>query len=192
MSFASHAAQPGSTSLPASAEPRTVRVWDPVVRIFHWGVAVAFLIAYLTAEELAGVHRATGYLIAGLLAVRVVWGLIGTKHARFIDFIRSPRTAFDYLRQSRDGTAPRYLGHNPAGGLMAIALMGLLGGICYTGYLMTTPQWWGSAVMEVLHETLVIGTVALIVLHILGNLFSSIVHRENLTLAMITGRKRVQ
>lgn len=191
MSFASHAAQPGSTSLPASA-PQTVRVWDPVVRIFHWGVAIAFLIACLTAEELDGIHRATGYLIAALLAVRVVWGLIGTKYARFIDFVRSPRTALEYLRQSRDGTAPRYLGHNPAGGLMAIALMGLLGGICYTGYLMTTPQWWCSELMEGLHETLVNGTIGLIVLHILGNLFSSIVHRENLTLSMITGRKRVQ
>lgn len=191
MSFASHAAQPGSTSLPASA-PQTVRVWDPVVRIFHWGVAIAFLIACLTAEELDGIHRATGYLIAALLAVRVVWGLIGTKYARFIDFVRSPRTALEYLRQSRDGTAPRYLGHNPAGGLMAIALMGLLGGICYTGYLMTTPQWWGSELMEGLHETLVNGTIGLIVLHILGNLFSSIVHRENLTLSMITGRKRAQ
>lgn len=191
MSFASHAAQPGSTSLPASA-PQTVRVWDPVVRIFHWGVAIAFLIACLTAEELDGIHRATGYLIAALLAVRVVWGLIGTKYARFIDFVRSPRTALEYLLQSRDGTAPRYLGHNPAGGLMAIALMGLLGGICYTGYLMTTPQWWGSELMEGLHETLVNGTIGLIVLHILGNLFSSIVHRENLTLSMITGRKRVQ
>lgn len=191
MSFASHAAQPGSTSLPASA-PQTVRVWDPVVRIFHWGVAIAFLIACLTAEELDGIHRATGYLIAALLAVRVVWGLIGTKYARFIDFVRSPRTALEYLRQSRNGTAPRYLGHNPAGGLMAIALMGLLGGICYTGYLMTTPQWWGSELMEGLHETLVNGTIGLIVLHILGNLFSSIVHRENLTLSMITGRKRVQ
>ncbi|MBS0643833.1 MAG: cytochrome b/b6 domain-containing protein [Proteobacteria bacterium] len=191
MSFASHAAQPGSTSLPASA-PQTVRVWDPVVRIFHWGVAIAFLIACLTAEELDGIHRATGYLIAALLAVRVVWGLIGTKYARFIDFVRSPRTALEYLRQSRDGTAPRYLGHNPAGGLMAIALMGLLGGICYTGYLMTTPQWWGSELMEGLHETLVNGTIGLIVLHILGNVFSSIVHRENLTLSMITGRKRVQ
>jgi cytochrome b len=181
----------GSEALPAAAEPGTVKVWDPVVRIFHWGLAGAFVVAYLSGEDAQGLHQAAGYLIAGLLAVRLVWGFIGSRHARFTDFVRSPRAALDYLRRSRDGAAPRYLGHNPAGGLMALALMAMVGGICWTGYLMTTPAYFGSEMMEGMHETLVNLTIAMIALHILGNLFSSVVHRENLTLSMITGRKRV-
>jgi cytochrome b len=165
-------------------------VWDPVVRFFHWGLAALFVIAFVTGDEVKPLHEAAGYLIAGLLAVRLVWGVIGTRHARFTAFVRSPRAALEYLRQSRSGTAPHYLGHNPAGGLMALALMGMVGAICWTGHLMTTPAYFGSEVMEGLHEALVNLTIGLIVLHILGNLFSSVVHRENLTLSMITGRKR--
>ena len=180
----------GSASLPAAAGRGTVRVWDPIVRIFHWGVAGAFVVACVTGDDAQGAHQAAGYLIAGLLAVRVVWGFIGSQHARFADFVRSPRAALDYLRQSREGTAPHYLGHNPAGGLMAIALMVMVGAICWTGHLITTPDYFGSEMMEGLHEALVNVTIGMIVLHILGNLFSSAVHGENLTWSMITGRKR--
>lgn len=180
----------GSTSLPAPATPATVQVWDPVVRLFHWGVAGAFAVACLTGEDAENAHKSAGYLIVGLLAVRVLWGFIGPKHARFSDFVRSPRAALDYLRQSSSGTAPHYRGHNPAGGLMAIALMVMVGAICWTGHLMTTPAYFGSEMMEGLHEALVNVTIGMIVVHILGNLFSSVVHRENLTWSMITGRKR--
>lgn len=123
---------------------------------------------------------------------REVWGFIGAPHARFSDFVRSPREVLEYIRLARQRRAPRYLGHNPAGGAMAIALMVALGGICLTGHLMTTTSWWGSKVMEHLHELLVNGTIGLIGLHLLGNLFSSGQHGENLTLAMITGDKRRQ
>lgn len=180
----------GSTSLPNAIASGTVPVWDPVVRIFHWGVAILFVVACITGDDAKGAHLTAGYLIAGLLAARIVWGFVGSRHACFTDFVRSPRTALDYLRRSLAGTAPRYRGHNPAGGLMAIALMAMVGAICWSGHLMTTPAYFGSEIMEGLHEALVNVTIALIVLHILGNLFSSMVHRENLTWSMITGRKR--
>jgi cytochrome b len=96
------------------------------------------------------------------------------------------------MRLARQHRAPRYLGHNPAGGAMTIALIIALGSICLTGHLMTTTTWWGSKTMEHLHELLVNGTIGLIGLHLLGNLFSSRHHGENLTLSMITGDKRRQ
>jgi cytochrome b len=171
-------------------QPAMVQVWDPVVRSFHWILVVLFAAAYVSAEEAEGLHLATGYGIVALLVVRVVWGFIGSPHARFTDFVRRPRAVLDYLRLARAHRAPRYLGHNPAGGAMTIALMAMIAGICLTGHLMTTAARWGSAAMEGLHELLVNGTIGLIGLHLLGNLFSSLQHRENLTLSMITGMKR--
>lgn len=193
MNIRSDAGQAGSMTLPARpGAPAMVPVWDPLVRAFHWSLVVFFVAAYATAEEAEGLHRLIGYCIAALLAVRVVWGFIGSRHARFTDFVRSPRAVLDYIKLARSHRAPRYLGHNPAGGAMTIALMALIGGICWTGYLMTTSAGWESEALEGLHELLANGAIVLIGLHLLGNLFSSLMHRENLTLAMITGRKRAQ
>jgi cytochrome b len=174
----------------ASGQPAMVQVWDPVVRSFHWLLVVLFVAAYVSAEEAEGLHLFTGYSIIALLTVRVVWGFIGSPHARFTDFVHRPHKVMEYLRLAREHRAPRYLGHNPAGGAMTIALMAMIAGICLTGYLLTTASWWGSEAMEGLHELLVNGTIGLIALHLLGNLFSSRLHHENLTLSMITGMKR--
>lgn len=169
-----------------------VRVWDPLVRAFHWSLVGLFVVAYASGEELEGLHLASGYAIVALLILRVAWGYIGPVHARFSDFARSPGEVLDYLKQARQHRAPRTLGHNPAGGAMAIALMVAVGGICLTGLMMTTTAWWGSETMEDLHKLLVNGTIGLIGLHLLGNLYSSSVHGENLTMSMITGDKRPQ
>jgi len=179
---------PGGLATPG--QPGVVPVWDPVVRSFHWILVVMFVAAYISAEEAEGLHLFTGYCIIALLMVRVVWGFIGSPHARFTDFVRWPHEVMEYLRLAREHRAPRYLGHNPAGGAMTIALMAMIAGICLTGYLLTTASWWGSEAMEGLHELLVNGTLGLIALHLLGNLFSSRLHHENLTLSMITGMKR--
>jgi cytochrome b len=80
------------------APPATVKVWDPFVRFFHWSLATLFVIAYLTGDEVEKVHITAGYAIAGLLALRIVWGFIGPRPARFADFVRSPREVFGYLR----------------------------------------------------------------------------------------------
>ena len=185
----------GSIVLPASppaaaSSPVLVQVWDPLVRVFHWSLVGLFVVAYASGEEMETLHLVSGYAIVSLLILRVVWGFIGSGHARFSDFVRSPREVLAYIKQARQHQAPRYLGHNPAGGAMAIALMAMLAGVCFSGYLMTTTAWWGSETMEDLHSLLVNVTIGLIGLHLLGNLFSSREKGENLTMSMITGLKR--
>ena len=112
---------------------RDVRVWDPLVRVFHWTLVAAFFTAYLSEGEPEWLHTNAGYLIVILLGVRLVWGLVGTRHARFSDFVTSPFTAVRYLLDELVGRARRYLGHNPAGGWMAIALMLSLLGTTFAG-----------------------------------------------------------
>lgn len=170
--------------------PATVKVWDPFIRIFHWSLVVLFATAFLTGDEIERVHIAAGYAIGSLLVLRIVWGFIGPPHARFASFVRSPRTAFGYLRAAVHLQPRRYIGHNPAGGLMVVTLISMLAMTCATGYLMTTDAYWGSEVIEDVHSALAYGTVALVVLHVLGVLAASLEHHENLVKSMFTGRKR--
>jgi cytochrome b len=170
--------------------PATVKVWDPFVRIFHWSLVTLFVIAYVTGDEIQHVHEAAGYAIAGLLGARILWGFIGPRHARFTDFVRSPREAFAYFRDALVFRARRYIGHNPAGGLMVVVLIAMLTATCITGYLMTTDAYWGSKALEEVHGAFANMTVALVVIHVIGVLVASFEHRENLVKAMVTGRKR--
>ncbi len=178
------------TGAGGSTPPATVKVWDLFVRLFHWSLVLLFAIAYLTGDEVQRVHIVAGYAIAGLLVLRIVWGFIGPRHARFDDFVHSPGAVFAYLRDVLFLRARRYIGHNPAGGLMIVALLVMLAATCISGYMLTTDAYWGSKTMEEIHGALANATVVLIVLHILGVLVSSFEHRENLVKAMISGRKR--
>ena len=192
MTASKHAVEAAGV-MPAAAAPtqtETVRVWDPFVRVFHWSLVGLFAIAFVTGDEIEWLHIRVGYAIAALVALRIVWGFVGTRHARFDDFVRSPRETATYLRQAAQWNAPRYLGHNPAGGVMVVALLVMTGGIAATGFAMTTDAFWGSQWMEDLHEGLVYMTIGLIVLHVVGVVLSSLEHGENLVKAMITGRKR--
>jgi cytochrome b len=135
------------------------------------------------------VHIAAGYAIAALLA-RVVWGFLGPRHARFSSFVRPPREVLEYLRDVLRFRAPRYIGHNPAGGAMILALIALLAATCMTGYIMTTDAYWGAKWVEEVHGALANMTVGLIALHVLGVIIASFEHRENLVRAMVAGRKR--
>jgi len=170
--------------------PATVKVWDPFVRIFHWSLVTLFVVAYLTGDEIQRVHEAAGYAIAGLLGARILWGFIGPRHARFTDFVRSPREAVAYFRDALVFRARRYIGHNPAGGLMVVALIAMLTATCITGYMMTTDAYWDSEALEDVHGAFANITVALVVIHVIGVLVASFEHRENLVKAMVTGRKR--
>ena len=181
-------AMPAATA--SSPQTRTVRVWDPFVRIFHWSLVALFALAFVTGDEIEWLHVRIGYAIAALVALRIVWGFVGTRHARFSDFVRSPREIAAYVRQAARWKAPRHLGHNPAGGAMVLALLVMIAGIAATGFAMTTDAFWGSEWLEDLHEGFVYATIGLIVLHVAGVVFSGLEHGENLMKAMITGRKR--
>ncbi len=176
----------------AAAEAPMVRVWDPFVRIFHWGLVGLFVLAFMTGDEIEGLHIAAGYGIVALLVLRVAWGFVGPRHARFADFVRPPRAVLGHLRDMARRRAPRHLGHNPAGGAMVLALLAMLAAISATGIMMTTDAFWGAQWVEDLHEALVNVTLGLIILHLLGVAFASFAHGENLVRAMFTGRKRAE
>jgi cytochrome b len=184
----------GGAQPPASADgtvvSQTVKVWDPLVRLFHWSLVAAFVTAWLTGEELQSLHLAAGYTIVGLLAVRIIWGFVGTTHARFSDFVHRPSAVIGHLLDAARFRARRYLGHNPAGGAMILALMGMLAATCVTGIMMTTDAYWGVGWVEEAHELTANLAIVFVGLHLVGVFAASVEHRENLVKAMVTGRKR--
>lgn len=167
-----------------------IKVWDPLVRIFHWSLVALFAFSFFTGDEWKSAHILSGYAIGSLLAVRIVWGLVGTRHARFMNFLYSPRTILAFLKDSLSMRAKRYVGHNPAGGAMVLLLIAMISGIVTSGYMMTTDMFWGIEWVEELHQALVYSTLGLIALHLAGVVLASLEHRENLARAMITGWKR--
>jgi len=174
----------------AGASPGTVRVWDPVVRVIHWSLVLLFATAWLTGDEVEWLHIYAGYGIAGLVAIRIVWGFVGTRHARFSDFVYRPSEVASYLADSIRFRAERYLGHNPAGGAMVITLLGVLAATAGTGILMTSSAFHDAHWVEEVHEALANLALILVGLHIAGVVLASLEHGENLVKAMITGRKR--
>lgn len=110
-----------------------VKVWDPLVRIGHWVLAGGFLVAYLTGEESTDIHVVAGYVVAAVVATRLVWGVVGSHHARFANFVRGPGAVFGYLGGLFTGKAKRTVGHNPAGAAMIIALLICVGGTAISG-----------------------------------------------------------
>ncbi len=187
------------------SEQSQIRVWDPLVRFFHWSLASAFLIAFITEEDLLSVHSWAGYLILTLLVIRFVWGFIGTTHARFSDFVYRPATIKAFLKDTLMLRAKRYIGHNPAGGAMVILLMisllitagsGLLlfGAAEQSGPLahwFVADSFWADPLEEV-HEFFANFTMLLVVIHVGGVVVESLIHRENLVSAMITGFKQAK
>jgi len=173
-----------------TAPPADAPVWDVFVRIFHWSLVATFAIAWITADDWDRLHEWVGYAATALVSARIIWGFVGGKHARFTDFIQSPRTIVTYLRDILRGTERRYLGHNPAGGAMIIALLLGICGLGLSGWMMTLDAYWGVDWVEELHEALSNIVIGLIVLHIGGVILGSFRHRENLIRAMFTGRKR--
>ncbi len=170
--------------------PASVKVWDPFVRMFHWSLVALFAVAFATGDEIEWLHVAAGYAIAGLVVLRLAWGFVGPPHARFKNFVHSPRQVLGYLRDMVQLRARRHLGHNPAGGAMIVALLAMLTAISVTGYMMTTDAFWGAKWVEEMHEGLVDVTVGLVLLHVLGVVVASLGHGENLVKSMLTGRKR--
>jgi cytochrome b len=171
-------------------EKTEVLVWDLPVRLFHWLFALSFAGAYLTgdSERLRDIHVMLGYTVAGLVAFRLAWGLLGTRYARFASFAYGPRQVLGYLRSLLTRSPQHYLGHNPAGSWAIYGLLGLSALAAAAGY--ATYNDVGGHAMEEVHEALANGLLALVLVHIAGVAASSLLHGENLVRAMITGRKR--
>ncbi len=166
------------------------KVWDPLVRLFHWSLVACFVTAWLTGDDLEKVHIVVGYLIIGLITFRLVWGFIGSPYARFSQFVKSPGETLSYVKDISKGKEGRYLGHNPAGGAMIVVLLLGLSVLCATGYMYTTNMFWGTEWVEELHEFVANALVLCVALHLAGVFIASKRHGENLVKAMVTGKKQ--
>lgn len=180
-----------------------IRVWDIFVRVFHWTLVVAFTVAYLSGEESETLHVYAGYLVFGLIVLRTVWGFIGTEYARFSDFVYRPATVKAFVRDTLKMRARRYIGHNPAGGLMIVLMLVALLLVSITGLavygiedhagplaMLAGQPESVEDLLEELHEVLANFMLLLVLVHIAGVLVESFVHGENLARSMFTGRKR--
>jgi cytochrome b len=168
---------------------RSVKVWDPFVRIAHWTLAGAIAAAWLTRHR-GDWHEWLGYAALGIVLLRLVWGWTGTRFARFGQFVRSPAETLDYARASLAGAERRHVGHNPLGACMIVLLLATVLLVAATGWLYTTEAYWGVRWVEELHEGLSNALFSFVGLHIAGVAWSSLRRRENLVAAMLHGRKR--
>lgn len=166
-----------------------VRVWDPLVRMLHWHLVAFIALAWITSDDMKTAHEAIGYAIGGLVALRLIWGVVGPGNARFASFVRGPRATLAYLDDLIHGRERRLLGHNPAGAAMILALLTMIAGAVGSGILMETDRFWGSEAMEMAHEAAAIAILVLAAVHIGGVIHASLRHHENLILSMIDGRK---
>jgi len=167
----------------------TIKVWDPLLRLFHWSLAGAFALAWITADEWQDLHEIIGYAVAALVLFRVFWGLIGPRYARFSQFVRAPRKVLAYLADMRHGREARYIGHNPAGGMMVVLLLSGLAVLTLTGWL-SSDLLWGENWVEESHELLANLLLAAVALHVAGVVLASLRQGENLARSMLSGRKR--
>ncbi|HZN99558.1 MAG TPA: cytochrome b/b6 domain-containing protein [Burkholderiales bacterium] len=168
---------------------RKILVWDFPTRAFHWLLALSFAGAFLTAESerYRDVHVTLGYTMLGLVAFRLVWGLIGTRYARFWSFAFGPRSVLTYLKSLLTRSPQHYVGHNPAGSWAIYALLTLIVLAGASGW--ATYEDLGGHWMEEVHEAFSNLLLAVVALHIAGVAVSSLVHGENLVRSMVTGYK---
>ncbi len=149
------------------------------MRIFHWSLVALFTFSFFTGDEWKSAHILSGYAIGILLAIRIVWGIVGTHHARFVSFIYSPRTILTFLKDSLSMKAKRYVGHNPAGGRHGDPVIAMISGIVTTGYMMTTDTFWGIDGWRMCTRRCLFDAGSRRT-HIAGVVLASLEHRENL------------
>lgn len=169
-----------------------IKVWDRWVRLLHWALVISIVVAWTSTLGwgFSKAHEPAGYVALGLVALRTLWGFVGTRYARFSEFVRRRRDVLGYARQLGAGSEPRYLGHNPLGGWMVVMLLACVATLGLSGWLYTTDYFWGMAWLDILHQALAWSLLGLVVLHLAGVLFTGFRHKENLVAAMFTGRKQ--
>ncbi|MBA4285254.1 MAG: cytochrome b [Xanthomonadaceae bacterium] len=179
------------------------RVWDLPVRIVHWSLVAAVLACYVSSRigpEYFRLHLASGYVVTVLVAFRLLWGLVGTRHARFANFVRGPRAVLRQASQLLRGQPARHAGHNPLGALMVLALLASLAVQAVTGLFGNDEifnvgplyGWVGderSLELTAIHKGLFNWIAGAILIHVLAILAHRLLSRENLVRAMWTGRK---
>jgi cytochrome b len=184
-------------------EKKSIFVWDLLVRVFHWSLAIFFPLAYFLEGAGLNLHSHVGYTIALLVLFRVIWGVIGSESARFVNFVVWPRKSIRYIAQLAKGQASYYHGHNPAGAAMTVTLLAMLLLTALSGIVLyalhgsgplanTTVASWPGGLLADVHEYSADLSLLLIVMHVAGVLFSSYIYRENLTWSMLTGYKNKQ
>jgi len=168
----------------------TIKVWDLVVRVFHWSLVATFVVAWLSGDDFENLHEIAGYAILGLVAIRLLWGVVGSHYARFTQFVPNPGSVTFYLKEILKRRERRYLGHNPAGGAMVVALLFAIIITGGSGWMMSLDMFWGTEWVEELHETMADLLLVLVGLHVAGVVFTGFRHGENLVRAMTNGCKR--
>ncbi len=167
-----------------------ILVWDLPTRVFHWSLAASFAVAFVTAESerYRDIHVVAGYLFVALIGFRLIWGLVGSRHARFASFVRGPSAVIGYLKSLFTKSPQHHAGHNPAGAVAIVLLLALGALVGATGWLNFSEI--GGEAFEELHEGLAHAMLILVGVHVLGVIVASWRHRENLARAMIDGYKR--
>ena len=166
-------------------------VWDMPVRVFHWVLALCFAGAWLTSESEYWKlwHVSFGYSMALLIAFRLVWGLVGTRYARFMQFVRGPAAVKAYFISYLQGKPQHHVGHNPAGALAILAIIGTVLVTVASGY--AAYEEIGGDWLSGIHEAMASLLMGIVVLHIAAVLLTSVFHKENLVRAMLTGKKLI-
>jgi cytochrome b len=179
-----------STHATVPAGSVEVRVWDLFVRLFHWSLVACVVLNQFVLEEGETAHQWVGYFACAWVASRVVWGFIGSSHARFSDFFPTPRRLLAHLQALWRREPVRHVGHNPLAATMMLTLMALVLSLGLTGWLQTTDWFWGDGAMQDLHEALATTLIWLAGLHAASALVMGRIERVHLVRAMVTGVKR--
>lgn len=172
-----------------STAPQEIRIWDAFVRIFHWTVATLFLLDFWVLEDGDPPHEWAGYLLGILLMMRIVWGFIGSHHARFSSFFPTPGRIQKHLADMKQRRFDHHEGHNPLGGAMVLLLLFMLLVIGVTGWMMNTDQFWGEDWVEELHETAAEITMILVVIHVSAVVLMTKITHIPLLRTMLTGKR---
>jgi cytochrome b len=173
-----------------SNKKQDILVWDFPVRIFHWLLALSFAGAWLTSESEAQqlIHYAFGYSACAIIILRIVWGIVGTRYARFTQFIKGPTETGRHLKSLLIGRQSPGPGHNPAGALVMIALMILILLIGLTGYWIVKDVL--GELMSGAHEAISNLAFGIVLLHVAAAIIMSFLQKENLVKSMFTGIKQ--
>lgn len=167
-----------------------VKVWDPFIRFFHWSLVSCVLLNQFVLEAGETAHQWAGYLACALVLARLVWGFVGSRHARFADFFPTPARLSAHLKALRQGQHPQYLGHNPVAALMMLGLMLAILSLGVTGWLQGTDAFFGEEWLMELHEVLANGMLLAAGLHAAAAILMGRLERVRLVRAMITGVKQ--